>query len=403
MDPSFGSMLRGGVISYPSCLILFLVGIIFLLYLHEKRDCLLFAAACLCLGIGYLCLVMQNVSIHELSVFLQGMFSLETAHSAGLLEKGAAYLKDGLVILAVFAVFYIISHLAAGVISRKCMSGRYGKILTDALFCGFILFISLYTVIFWQDYIRYSYSLIFPAFIFVGTHYVKKLSPDLRCFYMLGTVISLFQFMATLLLTNLNLLASVPYMLIGFVVSMLPLSAEVGAVDKKGLQRKLKTVFLFCTVIFLAGRNAYMIRPLYGEDMTVRGIAGIVKSGPAMGVITEYMGAYMQNETMKEWAQYIHDGDAIYLIGYPMDTLGYLYADTTIAAPSLTSTPGYNESILDYWEMNPEKYPDVIIASCWYGVENSMLTEDSWIMQWIEQEYRPQYVIDGKYWRYYFK
>ena len=122
-----------------------------------------------------------------------------------------------------------------------------------------------------------------------------------------------------------------------------------------------------------------------------------------MGVISEYMGAYMQNETMKEWKQYIHDGDAIYLIGGSLDTLGYLYADTTVAAPSLVPTPGYNESILDYWEMNPEKYPDVIIASCWYGVENSMLTEDSWIMQWIEQEYRPQYVIDGKYWRYYFK
>ena len=74
-----------------------------------------------------------------------------------------------------------------------------------------------------------------------------------------------------------------------------------------------------------------------------------------------------------------------------------------MAAPSLVPTPGYNENLLNYWKMNPEKYPDVIVASCWYGKENPLLTEDSWIMRWIEQEYMPQYVIDGKYWRYYFR
>ena len=34
---------------------------------------------------------------------------------------------------------------------------------------------------------------------------------------------------------------------------------------------------------------------------------------------------------------------------------------------------------------------------------NFDLTEDSWIMKWIEEEYQPAYYVDGKYWRYYFK
>lgn len=47
--------------------------------------------------------------------------------------------------------------------------------------------------------------------------------------------------------------------------------------------------------------------------------------------------------------QYVQPGDSIYLIGGALDTLGYLYADTIVAAPSSTCTPGYNESILEYW------------------------------------------------------
>ena len=47
-----------------------------------------------------------------------------------------------------------------------------------------------------------------------------------------------------------------------------------------------------------------------------------------MGIVSEYMGPYMQNETMKEWDQYIEEGDVVYLIGGSLDTLAYLYSDT---------------------------------------------------------------------------
>ena len=134
---------------------------------------------------------------------------------------------------------------------------------------------------------------------------------------------------------------------------------------------------------------------------TLWNIRGVVKSGPAVGIFSEYMGPYIQNETMKEWKEYVPQGSHIYLIGEPLDTLGYLYADTKISAPSLVPTPGYNETVLKYWEQNPQKYPDMIIASCWYG--NLMMDPDSWILDWIEKEYKPSKVIDGKYWRYYYR
>lgn len=397
--------LCGAVLSYPSCLLLFVGAILLLLYRGDNKGALLFGATCLVTGLLYLFPVFRQVSFSDFAVFLENMFSLETSHSEGLLEKCFSYLKDAACIAVVFCIAYGIAYGIVRFLHNRngeTHEKEYGKALTDALFFGIVLLISLYTVVFWKEYVRYCYSLVFLAVILIGAHYRKKLSSDKFCFYLCGTVISLFQFVATLLLTNLVLMASIPYLLIAVLMAFLPISEELKTINITAPKRNPAIAVLICGVLFLLFRNAYIIRPMNGDVSTILNIGGIVKSGPAMGIISEYMGPYMQNESMKEWEQYIKDGDSVFLIGGSLDTLGYLYSDTVIAAPSLVPTPGYNESILKYWEMNPEKYPDVIVASCWYGTLHSDLSEDSWIMQWIEEEYQPASYVDGKYWRYYF-
>lgn len=398
--------LCGAVLSYPSCLILFLGVVFLLLYRKDKTGCVIFGASCFFAGVLYLCFVFKQVSFDDFIYTIQNMLSIETSHSTGLIDKFFAYLKDGAEIVVVFLIAYAVSHVVISVVRSKKESAEdkeFDKVLTDALFFLFILLISTYTVVFWSEYIRYCYSLVFIAIILIGTRYIKKLSGDKYYFYLCGTVISLLQFVATLLLTNLQVIASVPYLLIAVIVAFLPISEGMKPINDRENQRFLKAAVLICAAIFLTFRNAYIIRPMNGDVSSIMEIAGIVKSGPAVGIVSEYMGPYMQNESIKEWQQYIETGDSIYLIGGSLDTLGYLYSDTIIAAPSLVPTPGYNESILEYWESHPDKYPDVIIASCWYGTLNTELTEDSWIMRWIEEVYKPQACVDGKYWRYYFR
>lgn len=398
--------LCGAVLSYPSCLLLFFGAMFLLFYRSDKVGRIIFGATCLLMGILYLYFIFQQVSFSDFAIFMENMLSLETSHSMGIFEKCVAYLKEVTVIAIVFCIAYGVSYIITRVfISKKngAQDKELCKVLTDALFYGFVLLMSMYTVIFWKEYIRYCYSIIFLAIILIGTHYRKKLSPDEYYFYLCGTVFSFLQFVATLLLTNLKFFASVPYLLIAVIMAFLPISKAIKLISVTEVQRKFKIVLLFCGMLFLIFRNSYIIRPMNGDVSTILEIGGIVKKGPAIGVISEYMGPYMQNESIKEWEQYIKAGDSIYLIGGSLNTLGYLYSDTIIAAPSLVPTPGYNDSVLEYWKMNPDKYPDVIIASCWYGTMNAELTEDSWIMKWIEEEYKPQFSVDGKYWRYYFK
>lgn len=398
--------LCGAALAYPSCLLLFFGVIYLLLSRKDKVGSVIFGAVCLLAGSLYLYFIFRQISLSDFVASIEHMLALETAHSMRMSDKFIAYWKDAFQIAIFMGMEYIVSCVIVRVLQGKQedVQGKEARrVFTDVLFFVLVLLFSLFTVVFWEKFTRYSYSLVFVALLLIGTHYRKKLSPDKRYLYSCGMVLSFLQLLATLSLTNLVLVASIPYLLIAVIVSFLPIAEGFKAIDCTAASGILKRMLLLCGVLFLTFRNAYIIRPMCGDVSTILKIAGIVKDGPAIGVVSEYMGPYMQNESMKEWKQYVQPGASIYLIGGALDTLGYLYDDTVVAAPSSTCTPGYNESILEYWRRNPDKYPDVIIASCWYGTMNAELEEDSWMMKWIEEEYQPQASVDGKYWRYYFK
>jgi hypothetical protein len=131
-------------------------------------------------------------------------------------------------------------------------------------------------------------------------------------------------------------------------------------------------------------------------------IKNVVKSGPLFGIWGSYMGPYIKNTTILEWKEFIHKEDSILIVdANAVGTSDYLYQDVIISTPSTICTPTYSERILDYWSRFPEKYPDVILVSCWYG--ELKVPEDSWIMNWINTEFQPNTVTEGKYWRYYRK
>ena len=396
--------LCAAVLAYPSCVIL-LVGIGFLnFYYREKKEFLIITAVCVVTGMFYIGFLLTNMSVSELLFAVENMLAIEPTHTVGMGEKFIAYAKDATKIAVLFGIVYGISYLIAQIISRlKKQNKENSGILMNSLFLGQILLISFYTAIRWRVYMRYSYSLVFLAVIVVGLYYAKRLSGAKRYFYVCGTVIAIFNFVATLILTDLELVGSIPYLLIAVVAAFLPIGEVYQMIDAKSVYANLIKVLLVCGFLLLTVRNAYIIRPMYGQIQPLTAVGGIVKEGPAIGIISDYMGVYMQNETLKEWDQYVEEGSNIYMIGRAIDTLGYLYSDTNIAAPSVMSTPAYNEYIPKYWEINPEKYPDVIIASCWYGSLDQGLLDNEWILNWIEEEYQPQYQIDGKYWRYYFK
>ncbi|MCR5715629.1 MAG: hypothetical protein K6G23_02115, partial [Lachnospiraceae bacterium] len=100
----------------------------------------------------------------------------------------------------------------------------------------------------------------------------------------------------------------------------------------------------------------------------------------------------------------LRDGDRVLIVVdqvMNLDTTQYLFKDVTISHYSIVNPTAYDERLLAYWKMYPEKAPNVIIVDCWYG--NLMTDPESFIMHYIEQDFGYTSVTDGRYIRIYRK
>lgn len=93
----------------------------------------------------------------------------------------------------------------------------------------------------------------------------------------------------------------------------------------------------------------------------------------------------------------------MWIVGSIIDNMQYLYENVQVAGPSTMSTPYYSSTIMEYWRLNPDKYPDVVVAEGYMGELVFELQENQWLMNWLMEEYQPACTVDGKYWIYYFR
>ena len=130
----------------------------------------------------------------------------------------------------------------------------------------------------------------------------------------------------------------------------------------------------------------------------VQDVETIIRTGPSLGIVCDYMTYYQSTADLEDHKQYVEPGDKLLLVGgWLMDSMEFLYSDGEISNYSTIDTPIYNEQLLEYFKLNPEKTPTVIAVSCWYG--EMMVNPESWVMKWITENY--EVAGDGRYWRYY--
>lgn len=388
------------VLSYPSVVITYAAVVILLIKYSQKtgRAIAFFSGTCALIGgtcAGYLLWKNGWTTIMKC---LEHALALEPSHTVDVLTKTIAHIQNiGMIfgmLLGVaaigFATVWLIKRRRASRIDWFCISWFVLQI--------FLLFNILSTTN------RGGYA--FPFIVILCVGFIKRnlLSKEEKRFYDTAVWISLMSLIATLILSDNAFLQAVTYMLILICASVLPIYRWYQQI---ALQQFLKKAFLagmhvfLCLIIF---RCLFLHIPIYGRGQicSVLSDLALIRSGPALGIITDEEGAARQRDSYAEWKEYIKEGDTIWLLGEPVDTLGYFYENVKIGAPTVMSTPTYNENLLYYWELNPEKYPNVVALSSSYGELSWDLLRNEWLMQWLE-EYCADEIIDGNYWRYYIK
>ncbi len=250
-----------------------------------------------------------------------------------------------------------------------------------------------------------------------------------------GIIGSLVSLAAVVYISDLDLICSLPHALLGAVLGAVVLVRVLEAQE-----RELSSASGECAAVpageALAMGEAYAtdeapamdVRPLHlafwvmaalvlcscvGKGYTMRAgrnyvnvlqTRNVMKSGPAVGVLADYMSAYIYNDNYAVWRENIEDGDRVLIVTnmvHAQSTTPYLFRDVEVCHFSTVDPTSYDEKLLTYWECYPEKAPNVIVVDCWYG--NLMESADSWIMKYIEEDFGYTSVVDGNYVRIYRK
>lgn len=387
------------ILSYPSCLIVF-PGILLLIYFYSSnrvKDGIILTLTCFLLGsiyCGYF------LSVLGYNGFLQGIINTvfgDNSHNISLSEKLFRYGKELVNIL-----LYLVSvGTITGIVAWLVKKGDYIKLSLKRYWVSFFFLALLIRDIVVSIGVHMEYDERLPIyipFIIVALYTINACNGEERRIVVSGLTISICGFVATLLLTNLTIAATLNYLVLGIMVSFLPIMKKIEKTDTdKGRTAQYGIIFLFLTVTLF--RNAYIMKCMSTEKTNIFNIRGIVTEGPVKGIASEHMGPYILNNTYNEWKKHIKSGDRVLIIGELYDPIYYLYEDVEISTPSTICTPTYNEFLLEYWKNNPEKYPNVVIVDCWFGEER--VEQDSWIMDWVKNEFEWTSVTDGMYWRYY--
>ena len=234
--------------------------------------------------------------------------------------------------------------------------------------------------------------------------YIKMKNDDtdatLRSLLLTGILGSIISLAAVLYLTDLTLIESLPHaMLATFFGMLLFIMYEEKRLTLSG--KYTLSIVLLCWALVAIFGKGYTLRSGTGYNNVLQS-GGILKEGPAGLTISNYMGAYVYNCDYEAWQQYIQDGDNVLIMVDQVMNLGtiqYLFKDVELSHYSIVNPTPYDERLLNYWEMFPEKEPNVIIVDCWYG--QLMTDENGWLMNYIENDFGYTQVNEDKYIRIY--
>ena len=385
------------VLSYPSALLIYFALIpAFILYSNKKVPSIIcFTIVCLLIGCAYVGYFLYRMGLKGLLAVPGNIFSADSSHSESQVTT-AYYFQDTLIGFSIAAGCFLLAFVISRAVKNKIRIGIFSIFI--------VLFASVNTVLLFigeakgadRDNFAYSlYTVIFLILIVFGI--IKGKNADKPCKRMFYTslMISGATFIAVVLLTNQPISTAFPYLIIASFMSLI-------CVNKKdlfaGQDNRTVMIFPITVCIFMILYSGLTIRDNAASTSLIFGVKNIVRKGPEKGIVAGYMSYYKNLCDYDEFAEHIHDNESLLIVtNGVIDSSLYLYRPVNISHYSTISTSTYDEHLQKYWEIYPEKIPDVIAAEFWYGEQHT--EKDSWIMDYIEDNYYLEY--EGNYWRYY--
>ena len=446
------------ILSYPSCIILFPVTIGFIAFKSGKnriRDILVYILSdVVCAGI-WLAIVLPKIGLHTLIRNARYTVEFDLTHTLsgstdGKFSGSLTFLwQTALMLAGICVVSWIICKIIMIRSSKSPKSGindsfksngnsdgkshstrdengdavnnnaksnghngeinTAGKAKTDkCLYAVTAIIVSCAVqLVFWLI-IRKGYeypqihllTLFVTAIILLCTEMKKSGVKDSIRPYMYGFTGSAISILAVFYISDLQFFNALPHGMFGILAALAVMSVliHMSCGDKSAKLAYILFLGLVATAMIGKGGSVKGGRELK-SPLDVR---GIMKEGPAIGILSDYMCCYIYNSDYEDFRANIHDGENVLIVTnmvFAPGTTPYMFGENSICHFSIVDPTSYDERLLTYWELYREKKPDVIVVDCWYG--QLMEDPDNWIMQYIENDFGYSSYTDGKYIRFY--
>lgn len=395
------------ILSYPSCIILFPVTIVFIGVSsreHKIRDILVYVSTDAACALVWLAVVLRRITPEELIRNVRYSVGFDLTHdlsgsTEGKLSGSITYLwQTALMLALIFAVSMLITKIfikRSSTDEETCR--KFVPVVSMVLIAGVI------QIFFWIVLRKgYEYPQIHLLTVFLSAGILiasyrkdkektERIGPFLYGFW--GSVISV---LAVFYISDLRFFNALTHGMLGIIMALCIISVLAGEKGKK-----------LITVLFIG----MIVTAMIGKGGSIKGgrelrsvidIRGIMKEGPAIGILSDYMCCYIYNSDYEDFAANIEEGENVLIVTNMIQAPGttpYMFGDYKVCHFSIVDPTSYDERLLTYWELYPEKKPDVIVVDCWYG--QLMEDPDNWIMKYIENDFGYSECIDGKYVRFY--
>lgn len=407
------------VLAYPSCLLLFPLFLISIFLRSGGRkkdggnrkgavgDCLIFAGVCGGSALIWLGYVLYHVPPEAFLRNLQYMLSFDPTHelapvTGSKLASLSAGVGQTVILLSIVAVLGTGAWLLVGQVRKR--RGQEEPRRLSVLAVLLVLAAEGVQVFYWTVLgSGYEMPMIHLLVLLLAAGLVWRAAGPRKKVLVTGYAGALASIAAVIYMSDLTPEYAIPHGMPGALLAaaMVVMGLEAGLGE--GSRRWIR-ILLISLVLVSAFGKGYALRGGKTETNSVLGIRSVVKDGPAAGIFMNYMQAYITNSTYEEFQSYVEEGADCLVVTNMVGTAGtspYLFRNCQVCHFSVVDPTTYDERLLTYWELYPEKQPDVIVVDCWYGQLQEK--EDSWIMRYIENEFGYDRTVDGKYVRYYFK
>lgn len=388
-----GIFMTCDVLAYPSMVLVFLCCMGFLLLrksARKGREVLAYLLPCVLSAgamFGYLLTYMTPQTMLQMVGEILGEGSHQTSAAEKLLDWGKSLGETLLILLAALLIAGLIRWLV-----EKKMKKQLPELLRAP---GMLFFLIVFVnqIGFW---LFSSFNAIYPQLLLMALSlegiYIYLRKDRAETLFFRWILLVFVNYFAVLLLSNWEPMLLNTYLILGAEAGLAVLSGywqKTSAYGKKALQ-----VLCLCLVLGNAFSYTYLILGSQEYHASViRNVRGINRKGLRAGILTDYMTAYRYNNNMEIWQEAVPDGSTVLYVG--PSQFYCMLGEHTQASPDTICSMIYDERLLDYWELHPERYPDVVVFESSYG--DIRQEGDNFIWHWLMEDFQPSERKDYPY------